>query len=363
MRIGIDASAVFGWRGPARSTKNIIRALISIDQENEYFLFAPDHLDNYFSKKENVHLITIRKIKGVPWLNFSLPLAVKRLDLSLFFFPANDFWLWKPVKTVVAFRDGSYQLYPKQMFKHKFDEYYFKLRMKRLPYIADCLITVSKHSAELLSQNLNIPRSEVKVIYNGIDPIFFDDTIKARDDLGTYILFVGGFEFRKNPERLLAAFKALKIKGFQGSLVLVGSTSSNSNLYVDIRQLIREQELEKDVKIIGKSSLDRELAALYKGALLFVFPSIIESFGVPPLEAMVCGCPVAASSAGAIPEVTGNAALFFDPFDIDDMAEKMQLLLADNNLRLQLINKGKERIKMFSWEESAGKILNILRTL
>ncbi|MFH1684317.1 MAG: glycosyltransferase family 1 protein [Candidatus Margulisiibacteriota bacterium] len=363
MKIGIDVSAAFGWRGPARSTRNTVRALIRVDRENQYFLFAPGPTDEYFSKADNVHQVCLPKTKGIPWLNFSLPIAARKYKLDLFFFPANDFWLWKPVKTVIAFRDGSYQLYPKQMFKNKFEELYFKLMMKRLPFIADGLVTVSKHSAALISQNLKIPEDSVKVIYNGIDPVFFDGAVKARDDLGPYILFVGGFEFRKNPERLLAAFKALKSKGFRGRLVLVGSTASNPNLYVDIRKLIAGHGLEKDVKIAGKSSSDRDLAALYKGAKLFVFPSIIESFGVPPLEAMACGCPVAASSAGAIPEVVGEAALLFDPYDIQDMADKMGQILTNQKLREGLIAKGKERIRLFSWEGSAKKLLEIFKTL
>lgn len=361
MKIGIDASAVFGWRGPARSTRNTIRALTEIDKENEYFLFAPSPLKDYFAEETNIHLVCAPKKQGIPWLNFSLPLAARRFNLDLFFFPANDFWLWKPVKTVVAFRDGSYQLYPKLMFKNKLEELYFKFQMLRLPRIADCLVTVSEHSATMLGQNLKIPKNEIEIVYNGIDPVFFDDTIKIRGDLGGYILFVGGFEFRKNPERLLLAFKQLKQKGLKESLVLVGSTAANSKLYIDIQRLIAKYELEAEVRVLGKSSSDRDLVALYKGARLFVFPSIIESFGVPPLEAMACGCPVAAAKAGAIPEIVGDAALFFDPYDIGDMANKIERGVKDQSLRLELITRGKQRVKQFSWKASAKELIGIFK--
>jgi len=359
MKIGIDASAAFGWRGPARSTRNTIRALSDIDKENEYFIFSPNSLENHFSQGENIKHICVPKKKGIPWLNVSLPLAVRRFNLDLFFFPANDFWLWKPVKTVVAFRDGSYQLYPKQMFKNKVDELYFRFQMIRLPRIADSLVTVSEHSATMLGQNLKIPKNTIEIVYNGIDPIFFDDTIKTRGDLGAYILFVGGFEFRKNPERLLLAFKQLKQKGLKESLVLVGSTTANSKLYLDLPGLIKKYELEDEVKVLGKSSSDRELVALYKGARLFVFPSIIESFGVPPLEAMACGCPVAAARAGAIPEVVGDAALLFDPYDIGAIANKISIGLKDQALRQELIAKGNKRVRKFSWQKSARKLIGI----
>jgi glycosyltransferase involved in cell wall biosynthesis len=102
------------------------------------------------------------------------------------------------------------------------------------------------------------------------------------------------------------------------------------------------------------------LVDIYKNAYIFVFPSLLESFGNAPLEAMACGCPVLASNAPAIPEVCGDAALYFDPYDPQDMADKIKKVLKDDILRKELITKGYQRVKKYTWEESAQKLLAIM---
>ncbi len=170
-----------------------------------------------------------------------------------------------------------------------------------------------------------------------------------------YILHIGSLEPRKNLTRLVEAFHMLKQEepSFEHQLVLVGNTAA---FYEPIFEAIRGLNLESDVKWMGYVPFG-DLPALLNGADLFVFPSIYEGFGLPPLEAMACGTPVASSNATSLPEVVGDAGLLFDPYRIKDMAETMHRILADSDLREALRQKGLERARMFSWEKSAQATL------
>ncbi len=145
-----------------------------------------------------------------------------------------------------------------------------------------------------------------------------------------YILYVGNDYPHKNLQRLKWAFEKLKSEGLDYDLVL-------------ITKFVNEEELDN----------------LYKNAALFVFPSLSEGFGLPPLEAMARGVPVVSSNATCLPEILGDAALYFNPLDVDDMAEKIKKALTDENLRKTLIQKGFEQIKKYSWRKMADETLNL----
>jgi len=145
-----------------------------------------------------------------------------------------------------------------------------------------------------------------------------------------YLLYIGNDYLHKNLERLKSALEILKKQGLDYELVL-------------ITEFVSEQELDN----------------LYKNASLFVFPSLYEGFGLPPLEAMKRGVPVVSSNATCLPEILGDAALYFNPLDIDDIAEKIKKVLADNNLREQLIQKGLAQVKKYSWGKMAEETLKL----
>lgn len=145
-----------------------------------------------------------------------------------------------------------------------------------------------------------------------------------------YILYVGNDYPHKNLKRLKLAFEKLKKQGFNYGLVLA-------------TKFVSEQELDD----------------LYKNASLFVFPSLYEGFGLPPLEAMKRGVPVVSSNATCLPEILGNAVLYFNPLDVNDIADKIKKVLTDKNLREQLIQKGFEQVKKYSWEEMARETLKL----
>jgi glycosyltransferase involved in cell wall biosynthesis len=174
-----------------------------------------------------------------------------------------------------------------------------------------------------------------------------------------YFLYTGVWRDHKNIVGLIRAFAGMNEDlGGVYNLVITGRHNPS---YHEIPDTIRKLNLEKEVHLVGLVS-EADLQALYQHALAYVFPSFYEGFGLPPLEAMQCGTPVAASNRSAIPEVCGEGnALFFDPSDENDMREKMRILATDPSVRQRLVNRGFERVKDFSWETMAKETLAVYR--
>jgi glycosyltransferase involved in cell wall biosynthesis len=176
-----------------------------------------------------------------------------------------------------------------------------------------------------------------------------------------FILFVGYQHLHKNLVRLVRAFAKVKArKNIPHMLVLAGKEESGTP---DLRRELNRLQLDSIVDLGFVSS--EVISALYRRASLFVYPSLIEGFGLPPLDAMACGVPVAASNAGAIPEVVGDAAILFDPYSEEDIARALEQVLLDDTLRNELVKKGYERISsnMFSWERTTEQIVDLLEQL
>jgi glycosyltransferase involved in cell wall biosynthesis len=169
-----------------------------------------------------------------------------------------------------------------------------------------------------------------------------------------YILFLGSVEKRKNVHGLLQAYARLRQMGEQRPLVIVGLRRSSAA----IEQPLRELDLHPHVIFTGYLP-DQDLPAIYSAADLFVFPSLYEGFGLPPLEAMACGTPVVCSHAGSLPEVVGDAAITVDPHDIEGLAEAMRRVLDDQVLRQELREKGLARARLFSWEKAARQTIEV----
>jgi glycosyltransferase involved in cell wall biosynthesis len=174
---------------------------------------------------------------------------------------------------------------------------------------------------------------------------------------GKYVLFVGTLQPRKNIVRLTEAFSKLEEKDL--NLVVVGKKGWQ---YEEILDAPKKYNVEKKVLFLDSVS-DSDLFSLYKNAQCFVLPSLYEGFGLPILEAMQYGCPVITSNVSSLPEAGGDAALYFDPLNIEDMAQKIKMVLTDTNLREEMIKKGYNQIKKFSWEKTAKETLEVLESL
>lgn len=359
MKIGVDITALAGGRGPGRYTQEIIKALVKHSVTNDvFYLYSPfektiEGLPNNFITK----IIPLDKYK--PWLNWTLSRQVIKDRIDVMFFPANDFWLWPQTRTVVALLDLAPATILKTLFDNPIDRMQNILQMKMLPRVASRIITISQYSSYTIGKLMPEVMNRVSVVYCGVSEIFQKSGIYS-DQINNYILFVGGFDRRKNLENLLKAYKILLARSVKFKLILAGSAGKNKKLYYDMPELIKINGLEKSVSIVDIED-DRHLRRLYQQASLLVLPSIIEGFGLPVLEAMACGCPVVCSNAASLPEVGGEAAIYFDPCDINEIALKIEMVLSDEKLRKEMISKGLKQATKFSWDEAGKKVYQVIK--
>jgi glycosyltransferase involved in cell wall biosynthesis len=326
--------------------------------EDVFYLYTP--FDKYIPRLPDNFVFRFLPLqKRRPWLNWTLPMAVRIEKVDVMFFPANDFWLWRAAPTIVTLHDVAPRTELSEYFRSWGDRLQNRLQMMALGRIAHKVITVSQFSAKSIKSTIPAVSGRVEVISNGLPLSFQRFQIKDASSRRN-ILFVGGFDRRKNLERLLQAYKLLLARSCTEKLLLVGSSGQNKSLYYDMPQLMTTYDFKDDVEI--KSNVDDDqLAQLYASARVLVMPSLVEGFGLPILEAMGCGCPVATSNAASLPEVGGDAAQYFDPYDIEDMANCIQRILTDDHLRQEMIAKGFEQVKKFSWLRAGEQVYVILR--
>ena len=227
---------------------------------------------------------------------------------------------------------------------------YFQTLVRRAARKAYRVLTVSEYSRRELLEWTGLHDEAIVNVGNGIDPVF--RPAGARYDPGfAYILYVGNYKPHKNVDRLLAAFAQLDHPDLQ--LLLTGEGTPQ------LRVAVRALSLEKRVRFLGRVN-DRFLAELYRGALLLVQPSLTEGFGLPPAEAMACGTPVAVARATSLPEVVGDAGIFFDPLDISDMRRAVERAISGVDLRRKMIAAGLIRASLFRWDDVALRVSKVL---
>ena len=346
MLIGIDASRAFikEKTGTETYASNLIQKLGEIDKKNRYVLYT----------RENI-----------PWPRFwtqgGLALECLFHPPDILFIPAHTMPIVRrpSLKVIVTIHGIEYEYlpqhyqFPQKLYLNKTTEYAVRQ--------ATHLISVSQWTKRQLVEKLGADPKKITVVYEGVSAA--NSSVpgsKSADDPGTslggvpYILFVGTIQPRKNLVRLIEAFASLQ-NLTRCNLVIAGKKGW---MYEEIYKAPKKFGVEKMVKFLGYVS-DKELAALYQRALLFVLPSLCEGFGLPVLEAMRYGCPVIASKAGALPEIVGKAGLLVDPYKVEEIAEAMQLMIENVDLREALREKGYKRYQQFSWEKAATETLKV----
>lgn len=248
-------------------------------------------------------------------------------------------------------------------------KFYAKVMINLAVRLSDKVITVSNFSESEITRFTNINEDKIEVIYNGIDRDSFriiheDSLVEAvgtKYDLPErFILYVGNVKPHKNLIKLLNAFNKVIQDGIKDyKLVIVGKKEGFITGDKAIFRMLEDNpNLKKKVLFTGYIE-NEGLPLLYNSASLFVFPSIYEGFGLPPLEAMACGCPTVVSNAASLPEICGDAACYVDPHDVNSIADGMRKVLTDNDLRQYLVKKGLDRVNLFSWERSAREHLKL----
>lgn len=364
MKIGIDIRPLGHRRtGIGRYLMKVLEHLALADQENRYILFynmmkgrLPDDLPG----NANFQTVSIRlpnKLLNVAWALTSFP-ELTRFTGPLDIFHTANVQL-PPVKnaaTIMTIMDLIFIIHPEMAIPSAVR--HFKPRIRHYLKRADHILTISRASANDIVEHLGVPESKIAVIYPGTTPITKAteteiSRTKAKFNInGNYILFVSCIEPRKNIIRLLQAFD-LSGLGQDFDLVLAGPMGWHT---ADIMAAWNSHPCKNRIRWIDYVD-DADLSALYSGAMFLAYPSILEGFGLPILEAMSVGCPVLTSNVSAMPEVTGDAALLVDPYDVDSMAHGLGCLASDSALRRNLAAKGIARQAAFTWEKCASEIL------
>ncbi len=301
------------------------------------------------------------------WTQVGLPLNLyfETSKPHVFFSPTHYAPRFSPVPTVISIMDMSFEYFPELFNKN--DLYQLKNWTRYSAKKASKILTISKASKNDIIKFYNTPDDKIEVTYLGIRADLGSniknvsmDTLQEKYAIHKpYILFVGTLQPRKNIERLIEAFSKLRTVNSELSnhqLVVIGKKGW---LYEPILAAPEKYNVKDQVKFLDFVT-DEDLPAFYKNAECFVLPSLYEGFGLPVLEAMRYDCPVVTSNVSSLPEAGGDAALYCDPENTEDIAEKIEMVLSDSTLQKEMIQKGQEQVKKFSWEKTAKQTLSVL---
>lgn len=287
---------------------------------------------------------------------------LKKLGVTMVHFPHYNVPLVFPIPYVVTVHDLTHMVYP-EFLNSKVKYLYAKMLLSHACKKAYHIFTVSQCSKKDIQSFFKIEESKISLTYNAVDKSFGVKTKEEFDYLyekykipkeKKILLYVGNLKPHKNLARLLVAFSRLDRDKF--FLVLVGKAFKKQ---IDLQQTEEKLGIENCVCHTGVISKD-ELVDIYNLADLFIFPSLYEGFGVPPLEAMACGTPVVASNTSSIPEVVGDAAVLFDPYNVDQMVDCIKEIMEDEKKQKELIERGNERIKKFFWNKAVETIRKVM---
>ena len=357
---------------------NLIKNLIKIELNNHFTLFYQSFLE-----PKNIDALKLLRTENVKLFKIAIPEPIIKATWRIFKFPPLDIFYSKldifhysyyalmpihnrKIKKIITIHDVTPLLLPEAHKLLTIDFFSRLIRFARNE--ADLIIAVSFATKNDLINYCKIPEKKIRVIYESTPENLINidytqrDTILVREKYhigcGPYILYVGSLEPRKNLVRAIKAFSILKenskFKDYK-FLFVSGTRWKDKDLFNCVERL----HIKSDLIFCGYVNDTVDLGLLYKNAELFIYPSLYEGFGLPPLEAMSLGVPVITSNVSSLPEVVGDAAIKINPYSVEEIYDAMRTVLSDSGLRAELSQKGIERAKMFSWEKVARETLAV----
>ncbi len=371
LRVAFDATAaVRQTAGIGRYTRELLSALASESEDIEYRTFAfargaDGYRDVLRSAKIHVRSVPLSdRVMNAVWYRCHVPLPVQLFAGTFDLYHSPDFSLPPLLRNpgVLTIHDLAFLTVPDAAYPTL--RTYLERVVPASAHRAAHVIAVSENTRKDVIQLLNISPERVTTISEGVSSQFAPrvDLDRAWDRLRQegirepFILSVGTLEPRKNYVRLLEAYALLRRRGVEHMLVIAGRPGW---LYQPILQRLDELELKEYVRFLQPS--DSLLVDLYGLCAAFIYPSLYEGFGIPPLEALACGAPVACSSASCLPEVVGSDALLFDPHNTEEMAAALERLLSSADLARDLRQRGPRRAAQFTWQKAARETVALYR--
>jgi glycosyltransferase involved in cell wall biosynthesis len=391
LRIALDTRRVADF-GIGTYIRNLVRALARVDDRNQYKLITTERSVPEFAglppNFETSIFPAHRKAGATPGglAQMRYGWFLQKLDADLFHIPLNAVPLLMPKPYLVTIHDMSTLLFASQLgYRNRLRHFYLRRGLLR----ADRVMAVSMATCRDVETVLGIPMSRMRVVYNAPDPIFQppgapppervngQESGDSPSTPGNYppaiqrvldryrihypfLLYVGRTNPQKNIPRLVEAFAVLRGElqdhpfYWDLRLLIIGDEISR---FPALRHAVIQSRVEETVRFLGFVPIDT-LRAFYQAASAFVFPSLYEGFGLPPLEAMACGTPVVCSHVSSLPEVVGDAAEIVNPENVFDIARGMREVLLDQDRRNRLVQRGFEQARRFSWERTAQQVLD-----
>jgi glycosyltransferase involved in cell wall biosynthesis len=363
VRIAIDARKLRDY-GIGTYIRNLLRHLARLDTNTEYVVlcqeadrtFADELGENFRAVPESSGPYSVRE-------QIAVPLDLRREGVNLFHAPHYVLPPLTPCRSVVTIHDCIHLRFP-QYLPNRLGYAYARSSLWVATHRSARVLTVSEASKRDILRYFSVPDAKIDVIYNAIDERFHeeppaDDVMRVRERYqlhDPFILYAGNIKPHKNLERLIEAFHVIRRGELQYvKLLIIGDEISK---YATLRRTVHRYKLHKHVRFFGFVP-DATLAILYRLARVFVFPSLYEGFGLPPLEAMASGTPVITSNVSSLPEVVGDAAMLIDPYEPDAIAGAMRRVLLEDRLRDDMRERGLARAREFSWDRSVRRVRQI----
>lgn len=370
MRIAIEAQRIFreNKHGMDYVALEMIREIQKSDHENEYYILVCPGKDKCIKETDNVHIVEIKCCSYPLWEQIALPLALKRIKPDILHCTSNTAPIFCKVPLVLTLHDIIFLEKKRGKSKSWYQSLgriYRRFIVPKILKKCKKIITVSNYECEHIKNTLSIKPEIIETIYNGYSKHFvhindYQSITKKYIDDKEYLFFLGNTDPKKNTEGVLKAYSIYINQSKQPRSLLIADLSENIiDNYLSTNHI---EHIKPYLRFPGYLP-NTDLPAIYSGASAFIYTSYRESFGIPILEAMACGTPVITSNTSAMPEIAGDKGILANPYQPSDIADKILKLENDTVYREDIIRYGRERIKQFSWEITAMKVLKIYKEL
>ena len=362
MRIGFDAKRAFlNASGLGNYSRNTINALHNYSKNNKCILYTPEIKDGLFENYKQFEVYspesTLAKIFNPVWRSYSAK-RLKKHQIDIFHGLSNELPHGihrTKVPAVVTIHDLIFMRFPE--FYKTIDRKIYHSKVKYACSSAHKIIAISEQTKEDIIRFLNVDPNKIEVVYQSVSPVFFErnnsENLRSKYNLSKqFILSVGTLEPRKNQ---LTILKALHSEKIDTQIVFVGKSTSYIKKMIDFIQV---NNLNQQVIFLNNIP-DNDLSGLYKLALLSVYISHFEGFGLPVIESMASGCPVITSNVSCLPETAGDAAILCAPGNFMELGKQIKRTIEDEKIRSELIQKGNERARLFHPEYFAEKMISL----